>query len=129
MNKPTLIHPKLMSMLTPVFYSDQLTVQEKTGSRDSAGGIVESWSDVPAWIDLACSIAPTHDESVTGVDEQRHPELTVSTDLLTVSLPQYLPTLTREYRAVIDSEPWNILGVQWDSHQTMTRLALEKVKR
>lgn len=126
-NRPALIHPQLMESLTPVFYDSEVTIQANTPTRDSIGGVTDGFDEVTGLMDLACSIAPLSDAGPSGSREQRGVALTVTTDHLLCAIPQYLPQITDEMRAVVNDVVWNITGSQADSHQTMTRLVLEKV--
>lgn len=120
MTRP-LMHPNLLTRLRPSFFVTTCTVQANTPSRTSLGEQTDSWANVTGLVDLACSLAPV------GVTTQRTPMGIWVNATHRLLLSGYYSTIQTKHSVVIAGTRYAIEGVEHDSQQTMTRLALRLV--
>ena len=122
----SLIHPRMLTSLIE-FYAETVTIQENTPTIAESGAEVPSWSDVVGLIDLPCSVSPLSPNSPTGMMEYRRLDMTVTHATHHIALQALYPAITTSMRAVVDTVAYNILAIEKDSHDTMTRLKVELV--
>lgn len=122
-----ILHDSLLAKLDPSFFRATCTIQAVT--RTNVGGVVsEDWVDVAGLVALPCAIAPA------GGGEQRRaqPYITVERETHTVVVAGYYTGVTAGHRALVatpggESLTLNVLLVEHDSANTMTRLRCEAV--
>ena len=86
------------------------------------------WTNVSGLVNLPCMFAPLLPDSARTMiqDEIKNMEYTEEMTVFHVLLNGYYPQVLQVYRAVIDGNPYDILGVESDSQKQMTRLAVRK---
>jgi head-tail adaptor len=102
------------------FFPQTCTIQAATEMQNSASDVVLTWVD--HLIDLPCRII------AAGGSENRRPNITYSIDNFIVLLRDYYDTITNEMRVKNGSIYYNILLVEHDAQDEMTRLTTEIVK-
>lgn len=117
-----------MAALKAQFYTSRLAIEAAQISQDPVSGEeVKVWAVVNGMEAIAAAVAPTTVQSV-GAKEFRSPSQTVYTATWQISLNGLWPAITPQMRARFeDSRVYNILGVEQDSHATLTRLKVERV--
>lgn len=117
-----------MAALKAQFYTSRLAIEAAQISQDPVSGEeVKVWAVVNGMEAIAAAVAPTTVQSV-GATEFRSPSQTVYTATWQISLNGLWPAITPQMRARFeDSRVYNILGVEQDSHATLTRLKVERV--
>jgi len=116
-----LIHPHLLEHLEETFFPSLATIQAVTLTQDSYGEPAEAWANLAGHVDIPCAIAPA------SARERASASMTVAeTTHTTILAGEYL-TVTPVHRAVVDGTVYDIVGVERDSHSTMTRLRLRIV--
>jgi head-tail adaptor len=104
------------------FFPQTCTIQTLTETKNSVGDVIFTPVDYPAHIDLACRI------TAAGGSENRRPNMTYSIDNFIVLLRDYYDTITNKMRVKNGSTYYNILLVEHDAQNEMTRLTVEIVK-
>lgn len=102
------------------------TLQAISGSLDSLGAEVMTFSNVTGLVNIPCHNAPPARSSVAGSHELRMKDRLSEKQERHVLLKGYFPTITKKMRAVIDGVAWNITGVESDAFDTLTRLYVEE---
>ena len=123
MNKPAVIHPDLLTALSPNFYPSALTIQVGTETASGTGELSVSWANVTGMVAIACRIAPAN------ANERRTEQQVLSVHEWTCDVAQALTGVTTKHRAVVDSVNYDILVVQYDGENPRhsTRLTLKLV--
>ena len=112
----SLIHPRMLSSLEATFYVATCTIQEATETQDAYGQPIPAWADVVGLTDLACSVAALSE------NEQRRPVGTISEETHHISIAGYYAAVLPTMRAVVATVNYDIVAVEYDSHNIMTRL-------
>ena len=122
-----IMHPSLLAKLDASFFRAAVAIQENTPT-NSGGVLTDSWANVSGLAALDAAIAPA------GAAEVRTstPYRTYDKETHTVLIAGYYTAITPEYRAVVttpgsESLTLNILGVEHDSANELTRLRCEAV--
>lgn len=110
------------------FYPDTCQIQEATETVSTMGSVSASWTAVEGLEDVGCKIAPRFFDQPGGARENRREEITTQTRQFHIALNGHFPGIRAEMRAVSGSRTFDILGVEHDSHGTMTRLNCEIVE-
>ncbi len=108
-------------------FSSVCTIQSPSQAPDALGQPnLASWTDVPGLVNIPCMKSPLLPGSArsTAGDETKAVNLTEEMSESHVLLDGYFPNILQRYRAVIDGEPLDILGVESDSQKIMTRMAV-----
>lgn len=122
MNQLGLIHPDLLTRLTPSFYTSSCTIQTPATTRNAVTNQVSgSPADYAGHVGLACAVAP-----ITA-RENRQPDQRYATATHHVALAGYYPTITPVMLAVVDGVTYDIEGVEVDSKDQTTRLFVRLV--
>lgn len=116
-----IVHPRLMAAMPAGFFPSRCTVEAKTATLDEFGDQLVSWLPVPAIVDIACAKAP-----LTALERQAA-GYTATDQVWHVLLSGAYPTITTTHRAVVDSETFDIDGVETDQTATVTRLRVRSV--
>lgn len=132
-----LIHPNLLDSLSPIIFNSLATIQEATESQKPSGEVIRTWSDIGNLTALTCAFAPISPGSPQH-QERRQAKLTTTEVTHHATLSGYFPLINdtnrvQIYRDADGDEPelvanLNIISVEYDSHNTMTRLRLEILK-
>lgn len=122
MRQGTLVHPSWLTRLAPTFFASTATVQRATMTQSSTGAQVATWAALSGHEGLRCRIAPATATEVRS-QTQVFAEYTH-----TVVLAGYYATVTELDRVVVDSVTYEIVGVQFDGNDTMTRLRVRVVR-
>lgn len=122
-NQLGIIHPGLLSALTPGFYPSLCTIQAATESRDALGQVVFSWSNLAGHVDLACALA----EATTAAEETETTQQAYMRRRKRVALAGIYASVTEEHRAVVDGVTYDIERVTVDSHSKTTYLDVELI--
>ena len=121
MSRP-LVNPRMLEHLEPSFYRGGCTIQENIPSRNAYGEDVAAWSDLAGHVAIPCHLAPD-----TG-RETRGAELTISETTHVALLSGRYDRIDNTHRAVIDDVVYDIVGVDHDAQDSMTRLRLRIVQ-
>lgn len=123
MTRP-LVDPRMLSRLG-MFYNTTCTIQQTTETRDAAGGVVNAWANVTGLVDLTCRRATA---STARTSEMKLEALTYTVNVQTILIASYQPTVTPKMRVTCDSLVFDILAVEHDGEDTMTRLTCQIVE-
>lgn len=116
--------------------SSLCTIERPTTAQGFSGSPDGSYEAVAGLSSIACRIAPMSEGSPSAT-EQRASDETKSEEPKHVLLDAYYPTVRTAWlgdpsngtlggaRAVIDGQPYTILGVEPDGSYQMTRMAVE----
>ena len=103
------------------------TIQALPGTLDSLGAPILTFSDISGLVDIPCHSAPVSSgEGLAGSDEIRLKDRIDTRQSRHVLLAGYFPTIVMGNRAVIDGEPWNIVGIESDAFSSQTRLEVQE---
>lgn len=122
MKQGTLVHPSWLTRLAPTFFASTATVQRATVTQSSTGAEVRTWANLADHVGLACRIAPA------TANELRSQAQVFAEYTHTVVLAGYYATVTELDRVVVDSATYEIIGVQFDGNDEMTRLRVRVVR-
>lgn len=122
-----ILHDRALAALSPSFFRASCDIQESTQT-NVGGTVTDSWSDVAGLTGLDCAIAPAGG----GESRRSQPYLTVENETHTVLVAGYHSGITSGHRAVVttpggETLALNVLLVEHDSANTMTRLRCEEV--
>lgn len=123
MTRP-LVDPRMLSRLG-MFFNTTCTIQQTTETRDAAGGVVNTWANVTGLVNLNCRRAPA---STARTNEMKLESLTYTANVQTIMIAGYQPTITPKMRVRCDGLVLDILSVEHDGEQEMTRLACQIVE-
>ena len=116
-----LTDPRMLEQLAD-FFPQTCTIQVATETQNSVGDVIFAWADYAGHVDLPCRI------TAAGGSENRRPNMTYSIDNFIVLLSDYYDTITNKMRVKNGSTYYNILLVEHDAQNEMTRLTTEIVK-
>ena len=116
-----LTDPRMMEQLAD-FFPQTCTIQVATETQNSVGDVIFAWADYAGHVDLPCRI------TAAGGSENRRPNITYSIDNFIVLLRDYYDTITNKMCVKNGSTYYNILLVEHDAQDEMTRLTVEIVK-
>ena len=107
------------------------TIQVPSGNTGPSGAPDGNYVDVAGLVDIACRMAPLSAARLSAI-EARTPSETLATEPKHVLLDANYPTVRDAWlgngtelgggRAMIDGQPWTILGTEPDGSGQMTRL-------
>lgn len=123
MTRP-LVDPRMLAKLGS-FFNTTCTIQQVTETRDSAGGVVLTWANVTGLVGLTCRRATA---STARTSEIKLESLTYTVNVQTIMISGYQPTITPKMRVTCDGLVFDILSVEHDGEQAMTRLACQIVE-
>lgn len=109
------------------------TIQQPDGIVDPAGAPSNAFVDVAGLIGIPCMDAPIDNGSIAATEAKELEEIAskgFKHILLNGFYPQATPDdqIPTNWRAVIDGVVYNILGVEHDSQNQMTRMEVELVQ-
>lgn len=122
MRQGTLVHPSWLTRLAPTFFASTATVQRATMTQSATGAQVASWAALSGHEGLRCRIAPAK------ADERRSQSQVYAEYSHTVVLAGYYPTVTELDRVVVDGSTYEVVGVQVDGNDAVTRLLVRVVR-
>lgn len=102
------------------------TIQDIPGTYDTIGAPTMTFTNVTGLVNIPCKSAPPSKSSLAGSAEMRMEDRTSEKQERHVVLNGYYPAIVKRMRAVIDGQPWNIMGVESDSFETVTRLYVQE---
>lgn len=123
MTRP-LVDPRMLSRLGS-FFNTTCTIQQTTETRDAAGGVVNSWSNVTGLVNLVCRRAPMTTSRTT---EMKLETLTYTSNMQSIVIAGYKPTITPKMRVTCDGIVFDVLSVEHDGEAQMTRLSCQIVE-
>lgn len=109
------------------------TIQQPDGIVDPAGAPSGDFVDVSGLVNIPCMNAPLDDGSIAATEAKELEEI-ASKGFKHILLNGYYPQATPDdqiptnWRAIIDSVTYDILGVEHDSQHQMTRMEVELVQ-
>ncbi|OGO04000.1 MAG: hypothetical protein A2Y91_03475 [Chloroflexi bacterium RBG_13_54_8] len=104
------------------FYPSVCDIQTYTDeNQDSYGQPNPLWIDFVGHVDIPCALSAAKGQEVKNQD------MTIGIATHIIALAGYYPTITYKMRAVIDSQNYDILLCETDSHVKMTRLTCQIV--
>lgn len=110
------------------------TIQMPTGELTADGSPAmtggdsgDGWNNVAGLIDIPCMDAPEGMESRIMANTNRSPEFIEGFQYRHVLLGGYYPDIEQfdDWRAIVDGQAWDAIGVESDSQSTQTRLRLQ----
>ena len=119
MTRP-LIHPSLLSRLTPSFFTATGTVQA-AAIVNTGGNPVETWSDLTGHVSIPCAVSPV------SASERRGDSYAYAESTNTALLAGAYPLIQAKHRFVSGGATYDILGAELDSQGVTTRLHLRAV--
>lgn len=122
-----LVHPRLLSSLTPGFYPSLCTIQQATEIPDAWGQPIASWANVAGLANLPCAIAPISAGSPERA-ERRRADGTIEEATHHIAIAGYYTAIANKMRAIVAGVAWDIIGAEVDSHAAMTRLRVSRVQ-
>lgn len=122
MEQGTLVRAGWLTRLAPTFFASTATVQRATITQSSTGAEVRTWGTLAGHAGLACRIAPATANEVRS-QTQIFAEYTH-----TVVIAGYYATVTELDRVVVDGSTYEIVGVEFDGNDQMTRLRVRVVR-
>jgi hypothetical protein len=103
------------------------TIQSAATTTNTMGApVVTPFANITGLVDIPCHSAPPAIEDVRGSDELRKIDRTDTRQMRHVLLAGYFPTIALSMRAVVDGQPWNIVGVESDAFNSQTRLMVQE---
>lgn len=119
------VHPRLAGTLTPGFYPSTIAIERSTSIQDPSGEPQLTWTAVTGLEAIPAAIAVFNRQAAA---ELRRADGTIVTDSWQISLAGYWPEIQAADRIQNEAgEFWDILGVEHDSHQQLTRLKAERI--
>src|SRR5262245_30048248 len=94
------------------------------------GGFVSSnYADIAGLVDIPCMVAPFGtSDTISNTNEQKGQEEQESKREFHAILDNYYPAAETAWRdgarIVIDGNPWDVIGVEFDSQHQMTRVRI-----
>lgn len=122
MRQGTLVRAGWLTRLAPTFFASLATVQRATVTQSSTGAEVRTWAALAGHVDVRCRIAPA------TANEQRSQAQVFAEYTHTVVLAGYYATVTELDRVVVDAATYEIVGVEFDGNDQMTRLRVRVVR-
>ncbi len=122
MRQGTLVHPSWLTRLAPTFFASLCTVQRATVTQSSTGEQVRTWAALSGHEGLRCRVAPA------TANELRSQVQVFAEYTHTVVLAGYYATVTELDRVVVDSATYEVVGVQFDGNDVVTRLLVRVVR-
>jgi len=122
MRQGTLVHPSWLTRLAPTFFASTATVQRATITQSSTGAEVRTWAALAGHEGIRCRIAPA------TANEVRSQTQVFAEYTHTVVIAGYYATVTELDRVVVDAELFEIVGVQFDGNDEMSRLRVRVVR-
>ena len=110
-----------------------VTIQEPTGEQTADGSQAQTggdsgdgWNNVPGLINLTAMDAPEADNRIRAKTD-RKPEYIESMQFRHLLLSGYYPQIEQydNWRAIVDGQAYDPVGVESDSQRTQTRLLLQ----
>ena len=117
----SLAHPNRLAALRHAFPST-CAIQRATESRGATGEVILSWGDAPGMTAIPCRVAPTGGREV----KRENQTYVVATHY--ILLRGYYGGISERDRAVVGSQVYNILLVEHDGEQSVTRLECEVIR-
>lgn len=123
-NQLGIVHPNLLTRLTPSFFPSLCTVQSDGATRSASGAAVApAWANVTGLVDIPCRMAPS-----TQTDQEVLAQAGIYTEHLSVvALAGYYPTITEVMQVVVDDTARGIEYVRHDSQALATYLYVRTV--
>jgi head-tail adaptor len=100
------------------FFPSTCTVQERTDTQDEFGQPIPAWIDLHT--DIDCRLSPYRG------DEIKKPDQTYATDVHIITLNDYYNDITVLMRAIVNSINYDILLVEHDGQNRLTKLTVER---
>jgi hypothetical protein len=116
-----IFHPNMLERLVD-FFPGLCTIQTRVQTQDAVTGeITITWVNLAGHVDLPCSHGPSKGDEVKRADQ------TYVVSNYTLALRGNYPTINETMQAVVAGTAYEILLVQWDSHDMKTRILTRKV--
>lgn len=123
-NKRGIVHPDLLTRLTPTFYPSLCTIQSDGASRTSSGAqAAPSWANVTGLVSIPCRMAPASqtDREILAAKGLYAESLHV------VALAGYYSTITEKHQVVVDGTAHAVMYVRSDGQSKTTYVYVQKV--
>lgn len=110
-----------------------VTIQQPTGEQtldgspsDKGGDTGDGWNNVPGLIDLQCMNGPEADARIRA-KTNRDVEYIEAFQFRHLFMPGYYPQISefKNWRAIVDGQAYDPIGIECDSQNTQTRLLLQ----
>lgn len=124
-NKRPMFDPRMLDRLS-VFFPSTVAVMEFIEEPDSMGSPIYEYTVVEDLGFIPCAIAPFNDIiPISG--ERKLENLSYNTATHRITLKGYYPQITTKMVLIFEEKQHNILGIEFDSHQTSTRIICNEV--
>ena len=111
------------------FFNHAVTILEPTGSQDSYGEVVNSWTALAGHCDLACLITAFDATALRlKAQEFRTSQATYEVERRRLLLKGYYPGIDQQHRARFDDRDWAIISIVHDATRTWTELGCEIIE-
>lgn len=125
MNARPMFDKRLLISLR-AFYPSTVDVVEADSTPDRMGSPENTWTPVEGLTGVQAQIAPFNDIiPISG--ERKLQNISYNTATHRVALAGYFPQITTKMSLVFEDKLHNILGIEFDSHQTMTRIICNEI--
>lgn len=110
-----------------------VTIQQPTGEQTADGSQAmtggdsgDGWNNVAGLIDLQCMNGPEADARIRAKTD-RNPDFIEAFQFRHLFMPGYYPQIEQfdNWRAIVDGQAYDPIGVETDSQFTQTRLLLQ----
>jgi hypothetical protein len=107
--------------------SSLATIQQRTNTVSATGQPnLSTWNNIADLVDIPCQFSIQRPAMPNPSATVRMPQQVDTLTQYHVLLNGYYPQILQEHQAVVNGTAYEILAVEPDSQQTMTRLALRE---
>lgn len=117
-----LIHPRMMQVLEHDFFSNRCAIEEGTKSQSTTGQEKLTWATV-----IGCEAIPCRRASAGGGERRAANQIYLDATH-TILLSGIYKNVNEKMRAVVDEQAYDILLVEFDGEEVMTRLTVRIVR-
>lgn len=100
---------------------------EPSQAVDGLGQVdLSNYTPIAGLVNIPCMRAPlSTGERLTATERKTQTEIAEEQGFH-VLLDGYYPTILQRYLALIDGDPFDVVGVEWDSQHVMTRMHVRR---
>jgi hypothetical protein len=107
--------------------SSLATIQQRTNTVSATGQPnLSTWTNIAGLVNIACQFSIQRPAMPNPSATMREPQQFDTLTQYHVLLDGYYPQILQEHQAVVNGTAYEIMAVESDSQQTMTRLALRE---
>ncbi len=117
----SLLHSRMLGALA-AYYPSLCTIEEPSTTNVRGEVSPDPWTPLAGHEALRCRVSPT------GGQEIKRADMIYTIGSHTIALAGHYPTITAKMRAVADGTAYDVLAVEHDGQETMTRLRVQVVR-